>query len=290
MVRSRSIAIEVIGISYLVQQFRTARLGRDCAMVLNTAPKDLSAEDRRADKNIENLKVDVGTFLKGNHHSVIGQVDPQSGHYVLTATGKSDVDDLANDAGIIVHQLRSSLDVLARRLVIANSQTPDNKTAFPIYIADPAKSSDRNVLRDYKRKIRGMSLTAQTLIEKLQPYNALGSDNPLAIINEMDITDKHHDLVVLVPSVRFPRIQMMNQFAKVADFEAPNAVASEAKDGVEVGRIIPLMGDMKVQVSTSFDVALSKVGLRKNQPLIPTLKQLRDATVDIIDQFRSEFR
>jgi len=74
------------------------------------------------------------------------------------------------------------------------------------------------------------------------------------------------------------------------DFDPPDAIASEAKDGAEVARIVPIMGNMKVQVSTSFDVAFPKVGLRENQPVIPTLKQLRDATVGIINQFTGEFR
>ena len=75
----------------------------------------------------------------------------------------------------------------------------------------------------------------------------------------------------------------------VVDFETQHTVASEAKNGAEVGRIVPLMGKMNVRVSTSFNVAFSKVGTRQNQAVIPTLKQLRDATVDIISEFRREF-
>jgi len=105
---------------------------------------------------------------------------------------------LAIDAGVIIHVFRSSLDFLARKLV---RPTPDKHTAFPIYISDPRKSSDPNVLKGYKRKVKGMSIAAQTLIDQLQPYSTLGDDNPLAIINEMDITDKHHEPLVVIPSL-----------------------------------------------------------------------------------------
>jgi hypothetical protein len=245
---------------------------------------------KRADTHIENLSTEIAAFLKGNPQAVVGKFDEQSGHYVLTATGESDVADFAICAGEVTHQLRSSLDHLACRLVVANRQPLRKQTAFPIYISDPTKSSEVNVLRDYERKVKGMSTTAQTLIKNLQPYQqGLGNDHPLAIINEMDIADKHQDLLVVVTSVIFPRIQFSNQFMTVVDFKTQKPVASEAKNGAEVGRIVPLMGNMNVQVSTSFDVAFSKVGTRQNLAVVPTLRQLRDATADIISQFRGEF-
>jgi len=87
---------------------------------------------KRADKHIEDLSAEIAVFLKRNPQTVVGNFDEQSGHYVLTATGKSDVDDFAISAGEIIHHLRSSLDHLPRKLVVANRQTPRKQTAFPL--------------------------------------------------------------------------------------------------------------------------------------------------------------
>ena len=237
----------------------------------------------RADENIENLGIEINTFLRNNPHRVVGNFDKNSGHYILTAHGQSDMTRFSILAGEIVHHLRSVLDHLAWKLCCK----PTIRTCFPIYTADPA--TDTKVLKRYQRKIEGMGTAAQALIERLQPYHSLGRNHPLAIINKMDVADKHHGLLVVVASVSFPRIRMSNQFMAVKDVALPNPIASEAKDGAEVGRVVPLMGDMNVQVSISFDVAFAQVGLRQNQPIIPTLKQLRDATVTVLNEFSGEF-
>jgi hypothetical protein len=99
-------------------------------------------------------------------------------------------EDLGRVIGGAFHQLRAALDNLAYQLVLTNGNRPTRRTAFPVLSACakgefPART---------KQRLDGMSDGAQTIIERLQPYNEWPErpkDTVLWLIDELNNIDKH---------------------------------------------------------------------------------------------------
>ena len=87
-----------------------------------------------------------------------------------------------------LYGVRSALDHLVWQLVLANPpNTPSGKTAFPIC------SSPENFKKAKKRhRLDGVSASATTLIESLQPYH--GRDQTLLTLSALHERDKHQTL------------------------------------------------------------------------------------------------
>ncbi|MGI8806666.1 MAG: hypothetical protein ACR2KK_02195 [Acidimicrobiales bacterium] len=114
--------------------------------------------------------------------------------YVVTIVEESRLpgDRLSAVIGDCIHNLRAALDHLAWSLVVAGNGTPNEGTYFPVRLDRLSENG----------KLRPLPLTgavdqgALTIIEDLQPYNAL--DDPslheLAILSELDNIDKHRFL------------------------------------------------------------------------------------------------
>lgn len=109
--------------------------------------------------------------------------------------------------GDVVHNLRSALDHLVWQLVLAEGNKPGKWTSFPIY-SDP---KDFNLNVRFRKKKRGSGPLeginpngqAWAAIEGAQPYYAVNPRaNPLSMLNELDVTDKHRSLML---NMLFPR-------------------------------------------------------------------------------------
>jgi hypothetical protein len=96
-----------------------------------------------------------------------------------------------------IHNLRSALDQLAWQLVIANGGKPSGLTRFPLLLKDPA--GNEKMTSAYNGSVAGMSAAAKTYILGLQPYQPGngGNDHKLRILHDLNITDKHHTLVIV---------------------------------------------------------------------------------------------
>lgn len=93
--------------------------------------------------------------------------------------------------GDAIHNMRSCLDHLAWQLVLANGNTPDRYTYFPIL--DPAKDPAPAVQAGLGK---GMSDDAIALIRQLQP-RASGR-NELWQLHQVDIVDKHRLVIAAI--------------------------------------------------------------------------------------------
>ncbi len=96
--------------------------------------------------------------------------------------------EICTIVGDCLHNLRSILDYLVWQIVLSNQpEKPDNSNMFPIC------SSPENFRTQVKRRrLSGVPMTAVSIIEKFQPYNA--TDHPLALLNKLYNADKHRDL------------------------------------------------------------------------------------------------
>jgi hypothetical protein len=103
-------------------------------------------------------------------------------------------------AGDAIHNLRVSLDHLAWQLVIATGGTPRagwGGTTFPIYERSPSPDSRPQINPGVPEGLR-------QVLDELQPYKRARQPehHQLAILNRLDISDKHHQLLVAVIGVQ----------------------------------------------------------------------------------------
>ena len=119
---------------------------------------------------------------RGGLHHVYRAVDsPPAGRYWGTQIGS------------VAHALRSALEHLAWQLVIANDGSPSNTTHFPILRRAPT---------DGPLRIRGgIAKEAMDIVEAVQPYNGANDGKKLAAIHDLDVFDKHRELVVTTATV-----------------------------------------------------------------------------------------
>lgn len=106
------------------------------------------------------------------------------------------------ELGEVAHALRSSLDHLAWQLCVANGKTPGGRTKFPI-LKDPpmSRGDDGSKVRIPLSIGKLIPAGALEIIESVQPYNRGGESFLLSQINELDILDKHIELIVTVATI-----------------------------------------------------------------------------------------
>ncbi len=98
--------------------------------------------------------------------------------------------------GDVVYNFRSALDHLAWQLVIANGETPTNRTMFPIYWGD--RSADYENAKE--SRLKGISEAAMAIIDRLQPCK--GGHSYLGTLDSLSNIDKHRHLTVIVAVVQ----------------------------------------------------------------------------------------
>jgi len=144
--------------------------------------------------------------------------------------------DLAAILGDSIHNLRVSLDYLAWQLVKATGGTPTlgrhGSTSFPIL----EKPRIRNQVATYPQINPSVPDKCRELLDEIQPYKReKPANHDLAILNKLDIRDKHHELLIAV-------IGMEGPIAWWGDADPVNFNPGPYRDGDEVLRFaIPSM-------------------------------------------------
>lgn len=147
---------------------------------------------RRANTHHEALHEAIKAFNRSKPCSWADDRDLNTGEKYWYVVG--DPDDPPGHIGPIVgdllYNLRSALDHLAWQLVIVSGDTPDNRTAFPIF-------SDQRLFDRYgSPKLRGMRQDIRNAIIEHQPFH--DPDHPkrqrLAWLEDLGNIDKHRHL------------------------------------------------------------------------------------------------
>ena len=242
----------------------------------------IRAKLKRAEENIKNLEREITLFFDYGPNRAVPDNDMQA----IQKLADLHVDRpvpirFSVLAGEIVHQLRSALDHLAWQLSSDSYRKKRPKViAFPIFKTDPAKEKK---MKSYARKVEGMSRTAKALVERLQPYKSSASGGHLLqIIEEMDVVEKHRELIFMTRAfrhIRYPGWRFQRNRG--------STIESDAKFpyfGVQ-----PFDPAMDVRGQISVQVAFAEFGVLKYQPIIPSLKQLLDGIRRVIALFDREF-
>jgi hypothetical protein len=157
---------------------------------------------KRADQNILNLQGEVSLFFQKCKYPVMPKInDKEHGKAVQYFKKLTIPLRFSVLSGEIVHHLRSCLDHIVWEFSEEAYRTGENSRyiEFPILHTRPSPKNKPTV---YDRKIKGVTnAAALKLIGELQPYDRpYPTSDPLFIINAMDITDKHRELVITRPS------------------------------------------------------------------------------------------
>lgn len=122
--------------------------------------------------------------------------------------------------GDIFHNLRSALDLMASALVRLNNE-PDDEVAFPF--AGDADGLEKMIAR---RNFDKAGAAAVTLLKEWKPYK--GGNLELRAIHDLNVQDKHRQLVVQRVSVSGPIIDTRpedgSRFKIVGDPNKPSDV------------------------------------------------------------------
>lgn len=136
--------------------------------------------------------------------------DDRRSEYVFRISRPAIPPELSAVIGDAIHNLRVSLDYLAWQLVIATGKKRPiggpGGTHFPIH---DGRRPDLPYIAP------GVARTVQVLLDEVQPYQRpKPKSHDLAILRDLDNSDKHHDLLVTVVSA--------NTMAYWADAASPS--------------------------------------------------------------------
>jgi hypothetical protein len=151
----------------------------------------------RAYHHINELDRVLAAFIKSNPYEVVIEEDPHTKQVLYCLSRNADIPvDVSLIVGDILQNLRSSLDHLAYALVVANNQTPNTKTYFPITEEVPEPTNPKS---DFSRKVCGMSQDAINTILLLKPYK--GGNHALWGLHALNNWDKHNLIVTVGASL-----------------------------------------------------------------------------------------
>jgi hypothetical protein len=176
-------------------------------------------------------------------------------------------------AGELVHHLRSCFDHVVWHFSTGPKQN-NMPVDFPVFEERPINSNERARFEGKIQRITDPNV--RTLIDTLQPYNAADPlDDPLLIIHNFDIVDKHRELVLCIAtgSFVFP--------AKIAPVIESYQRANPELDSAKVARHFKRHGTPEPCIS------FSDFGRREIQPVIPGLTELFNYTVNAIKGFEA---
>ncbi len=242
----------------------------------------------RAKEHIMDLDAKVRAFLERRPYEPITQEDPQTGERIWRVQARVQPDIrwgcIAGDA---IHNLRSALDVLVYQLAFAKTSKHDASIKFPI-----SESAKYFETRDLP-KVQAAGAATVKLLKKIKPYK--GGNDDLYRLHRLDITDKHHVLLMVGSSVA--RARLLPTFGGVpAGIYMDLTLGGESrryplKDGAEIFRLpgFPNItvdrAHMEMDIEFAFEVAFGQGEILEGEPIIPTLHQLTDMVQGIVESF-----
>lgn len=233
---------------------------------------------QRADESITNLHREISAFNIEKPNSGISKDDEKAFEQWAKFHAERKIPDrFGVIAGEIIHHLRSCLDHIAWALSSEDYRREHERAiTFPICISKPATKQE---ISSYNRKIKGISsMSALKLIESVQPYNRPNpTDDPLAIVHELDRIDKHHTLVLVVATFNMGITIPLSLF---------NPIVIRARH-MNQDSFVDHFAE-KIQAKITRQVAFSQFGERENQPVVPALTQLANAVSGVVHLFTNE--
>lgn len=253
----------------------------------------------RGRKHIADASGFIDSYLSRNPFSVSTRRDPQTRRLIYFVNNVDQPDpQLAEIVGDALHNLRSSLDHIAYRLVENGSgQPPSRRIYFPIF-------DDRtNYESDGHRQVRGASPNAVQVIDAIRPYRE--GNSRLWQLHRLNIVDKHRLLLMggaVFDSVNIsPTIQraMHQAFIHNADLQARfNSMPMPDLFLHPADNLFPLMAGAELYIDAPdaephphttfrFTVSVGDAEILHGEPIVPALTEMANAVEAVLNQLAS---
>jgi hypothetical protein len=212
-----------------------------------------------AEKHLNNLETLAKSCVLDSEYIVRSHPDPQKRGFQQISRMPFDV---ILGAGDVIHNLRSALDHLAYNLVQVAGNQPHSGTGFPI-----AESMSKYEAMK-ARKVEGMTCDAKRAINALKPYR--GGNEPLWRIHDLDIVDKHRELVVVAEDFLFTADHIDGPYLAVGEETHFSGIFAP---------------DLNQDVEAFIEPTLIEPKITDPQPLIPALHEFVVFVDDLIGNF-----
>ncbi len=232
----------------------------------------------RADEHLKALNNEVAAFLQIRPYEIVTKKDIPAGNlYAQVIYRHAPSDLLLMLIGDVLHNLRSALDHLAWSLAGTRA---DFYTEFPIFL------DETRFRANGLRKMHDMPTPAQNIIESLQPYkgvHGLPESEPLWLLQQLDIEDKHHTLNLVAAGVDV-RVDVSTSPIHPAYGLSGRTGYLPLEDGKEIYRIPLRANPSQVQdySHSTFDAALDPKGPGRGISLREGLRDMREAVAEAI--------
>ena len=255
-------------------------------------PPDLTGSRikvQRAKEQFRDLMTQARDFMNLNPYGVVIEDDPKTGERVWRARVSRPIPPgWSPIVGDVVHNLRAALDYFAWQLDGASGTRSNSRSIqFPVWDRGAPAPTTARAIKDHKAKRKGQEdafgLPAMALIERLQPDSGRDQDwrlNPLWMLHQLDIWDKHKLLVVVGGTVINARTTIGSPGQDVhvehLTFGSPGAYIVPIADGTELMRLKLGIDTPNVDVQQTFAsfVAFEKSGPGQGKPVAETLDKL----------------
>jgi hypothetical protein len=270
----------------------------------------------RADVQIRALERSRESFIQGDSYTGRIDHDPQSSEPIMRGHIQRRPGAVSEDRaalrwgsviGETVHDLRSALDGLVWQLTeLEQGAAPDpikgqwRQIAFPIEI-DPAKWPP------VPNSLWGIRPGLSADFKALQPFDTrqdAPEREPLAVLHELWIIDKHRHIHVARRLVRLEAVRLVPVDSARADFTLPDQAGMDLlitsksegifEDGAELGRLAQTISptaleEMYVEADVAADIAFDQGPPAYGAYVTETLERMTQTCRVIIEQFRPEF-
>jgi hypothetical protein len=203
----------------------------------------------RARRHLAELEARTKAIVAACRKAIVHERDERTAEHVFRFDQVPVVEnDVGAIAGDVIHNLRAALDYLAWQLVLVSGNLPTRRTGFPI---EEVQGSELPQIAP------GVSHEMRACLDAVQPYKRTPrgkpANHPLAALHDLDIADKHHELIVVVLFTRDAGWWGGDVDVKVTGFNA-----GPYRDGDEVARFAVADGRDDFDSSFGFSVCLNE--------------------------------
>lgn len=245
------------------------------------------AKVERADEHIRDLVTEIERFHDRNPYEVVREIEAETGdlHYRFRLRVPL-LPRFSLIVGDAVHNLRSALDLLYRRLVEVNRKRPSESDAFPIF-------KSRTKAKPGLGQVEGrIGKTAARIVGSLKPYP--GGNEGLWRLRELDVIDKHRLLLpVWATGAVVLRYRDIVPWQKEPIIFPPLVIREDPRECLQDDSLLytfPVgqeMSETHEEPEFRIEIALNEPPIVQCEPLIPTLNDLAGLVSEIVELFAS---
>jgi len=235
---------------------------------------------KRSHENVLNLQAEVNRFFEESRYPVLPQDDVKALLEAIKYHSQRDIPlRFSVLAGEIAHHLRSCLDHIVWQFSTdAYRRDHFKRIEFPILETRPP---DKDSVKRHEGKIKGITNPdVLRAIEALQPYNSANPvESALLVIHNMDITDKHRELVLCLSTgaVEVPHEVVGRVVAKLR----PSYQQGIMDGAFEAELQREIENHAKIVATISF----ANFRGREFEAIIPAMMELNNEVVRIVAHF-----